>query len=191
MWIEDLDKKDLPKFLDHRTLDWLFIAWVFGDQATFGPITRTIQLESTDLPDWGPLPIPQVLIDTLSQGRINTINQIIATLHSLFNGFVDGIQKCKIASDERCAYTALGALTKHLIRLNLLMPTPAPPYPGITANKLLGDCLSQIKSPAIHATATEPCGLQSRIWAILGAFKGPDGLQVGAEQFAKFRDTGK
>ncbi|KAH0493611.1 hypothetical protein TgHK011_000270 [Trichoderma gracile] len=129
-WLQNMDK-GIPTGRD--ALYSLCISWLFPDAKSFKLATATLIRESKETFDDLGLPISQPAIDALNERREARLSAVLAAFNRLVKE--ESASKGFICSPA-CSSMYLGALIKNLAQLNLLDPTPQPPYTGHSMSSL-------------------------------------------------------
>ncbi|KAL7813424.1 hypothetical protein V8C26DRAFT_159333 [Trichoderma gracile] len=111
----------------------LCISWVFPDAKSFRLATATLIRESKETFDGLGLPMSQPAIDALNERREARISAVLAAFNRLVKE--ESASKGFICSPA-CSSMYLGALIKNLAQINLLDPSPQPPYTGHSMSSL-------------------------------------------------------
>ncbi|EEU36559.1 uncharacterized protein NECHADRAFT_81272 [Fusarium vanettenii 77-13-4] len=142
-WIAGLDK-----YMRNENFRWwIVISFVFDEPDIFRPATQLAILQDKAQFDAQGLPIrPKIIgtitgrdsmqfcltlqIDTMDAEREKHIKRIVIGVASLVRKVQ--MQTC----DPQCKSMTFGALTLHLMSLNLIFPSPSEPYLGMSLNIL-------------------------------------------------------
>ena len=124
-------------------------------------------------------------VDEIERRREKSITQIIGLLHNLLEDYRDEKTNCSFACDSM----NLGALTKHMDKLGLHTPRPAPPFLGQSVYELI-EKAREFRSPDWSSSSYpyrsysshSSCNISQRLCPLLDAVKegivglGSDGI---------------
>ncbi|KAL3473716.1 hypothetical protein BJX99DRAFT_193007 [Aspergillus californicus] len=172
-----------PAALNANT--WLFISWVFRNNSIFEKMTQLFITQSKAEIRGGILPTPRRILDKMNKQRSSYIARVIRDIEDLHSEVVRGCV-CPLSRGtniQLCTYAVLGALTKHMIDMQL-SPAPQSPFSGLSIHTLLDDCRTKMQSPVIkdqHVDHTK-CRLTSRINIALSSHVEQPGFDLDVER---------
>ncbi|KAF4455750.1 hypothetical protein F53441_1949 [Fusarium austroafricanum] len=122
-WISYLGPPE--DFVNHDPLRWLFISWVFRQEALFTIATRMLLLYDNGkyVVD---LPIPQPILDKIDDNRQFVLNTLFGHLYNFQQDLLEGKAGCS----ETCASMLLGSLMKQMRTRGLTAIKPTMPFDG-------------------------------------------------------------
>ncbi|KAH7357590.1 hypothetical protein BKA66DRAFT_552777 [Pyrenochaeta sp. MPI-SDFR-AT-0127] len=159
VWIDNLKKVTFPSTYCRDLVLWIWVSSVFNSTDLFRKATATaIKTSPESLRTIG-LPITTKVSTTyeINLERHAAIEELIKGLHNLLDKYrsVDYSCPSNSAHSFSCGSILLGALTREMDRLSLLMPRPRAPFLNLSFDDVCEKILT-IKSPEwyIHGSSS-------------------------------------
>lgn len=154
MWIQELIKVSIPTVYCRDLVLWIWVAWLFDKDQQFKEATTVAIKQSTEALRTLDLPIPTILsgtfiprsdeirdrlhtADEIDNTRYQAIEFFVETLHDRLERYRSADYVCPSDANDSfmCGSFLLGSLTKELSRLELMLPRPEVPFPGLSFNR--------------------------------------------------------
>ncbi|KAE8131641.1 hypothetical protein BDV38DRAFT_288513 [Aspergillus pseudotamarii] len=132
IWIDALEEK-IPKTYSEDLFRWLWVSWAFQLPDQFKESTSTVM-------SWGDrwinglgFPIPVRVMEAMNKFREEAINNLVTLLYDRREALLSGTRGCCF----ECSSIMYGALTKEMRSVDLLLPRPKAPFPGLNHKALV------------------------------------------------------
>ncbi|KAE8309380.1 hypothetical protein BDV41DRAFT_580579 [Aspergillus transmontanensis] len=137
IWIDALEEK-IPKTYSRDLLLWLWVSWVFQLPAQFKESTSTVMSWSDGWIDSLEFPVPFKVMEAMNKYREEAISNLVTLLHDTREALLSGTRGCCF----ECSSITYGALTKDMRSVDLYLPRPEAPFPGLNYKGLVQKVLS-------------------------------------------------
>ncbi|KAE8364047.1 hypothetical protein BDV27DRAFT_129048 [Aspergillus caelatus] len=134
-WVNKL-RDSVPGMFCADAINWIFIAYVFGEADIFSCVTRLAQAQGLGTFDTRQLPIPKKIIDGINSVRIDTLTKMFKIL----TDYQERLMGPKVICSFECDSTKLGAIIKTMKSRGLLLRAENASFPGYSVRKIL-DCI--------------------------------------------------